>query len=71
MDPEEKVLLERLVKLAEDNNQILHRMRRAAHWGMVWSFVKFLIILTPIIIGYLILQPYWNQIKQLLAYSGL
>jgi hypothetical protein len=60
MDPEEKVLLEKLVELNEENNEILHKMRRATHWGMVWSFVKFLIIVVPII---LVLSHYRPQIE--------
>ena len=57
MDPEQKNLLDRLVKLSEDNNRILHKMRRSARWGMFWGFVKFLIIAIPVVAGIIYLQP--------------
>ena len=62
MDPEEKALLERTLKLSLENNQILHKMQRAARWATVWGFIKALIIIVPLIAGYLYLQPYLNQI---------
>ena len=62
MNPEEKALLERTFKLSEENNQILRKMQRVARWGIIWGFVKILIIIVPLIAGYLYLEPYLNQI---------
>ena len=61
MSPEEKVLLERALKLSEENNQILRKMQRAARWAVLWGFIKVAIIIVPLIIGYLYLQPFLNQ----------
>ena len=61
MDLEEKALLERTVKLSEENNQILRKMQRAARWGLIWGFIKVLIIIVPLVAGYLYLEPYLSQ----------
>lgn len=69
MNPEEKVLLERTLKLSEENNRILHKMQRAARWSRAWGFVKMLIVVVPLILGYIYLQPYLDQIVE--SYSGI
>lgn len=61
MNPEEKALLQRTVRLSEENNQILHKMQRAARWGIIWGFIKALIIVIPLVAGYLYIEPYLNQ----------
>ena len=73
MSPEEKVLLERTLKLSEENNQILRKMQRAARWATLWGFIKVAIIIVPLVAGYIFLQPYleqalgnFNNIKELL-----
>ena len=62
MDPEERALLERSLKLTEENNQILRKMRRTARWAVVWGFIKVLIIIVPLVVGYIYLQPFFEQI---------
>ena len=73
MSPEEKVLLERTLKLSEENNNILHKMQRAARWAILWGFIKVAIIIVPLIAGYIYLQPFlgqamenFNSVKELL-----
>jgi hypothetical protein len=61
MNPEDRLLLERSLKLAKENNQILRRMQRAARWALVWGFIKAVIIIIPLVIGYLYLEPYLDQ----------
>lgn len=61
MNPEEKVLLERTLKLSEENNQILRKMQRAARWGIIWGFIKMAVIIVPLVVGYLYLEPFLNQ----------
>lgn len=58
MNPEEKELLSKTLRLSEENNRILHKMQRAARWAVVWGFIKFVIIVTPLIIGFLYLEPH-------------
>ena len=61
MNPEEKVLLERTLKLSEENNQILRKMQRAARWAILWGFIKVAVIIVPLVIGYFYLQPFLDQ----------
>lgn len=37
-------------------------MRNAARWGRVWGFVKFVIIVGPLVWAYFYFQPFLNQI---------
>lgn len=76
MSPEERELLERALKISEDNNRILQKMERAAQRAALWGFIKLLIIVVPLVIGYIFLQPYfgpakenYNSIKELLETS--
>ena len=62
MTPEEKELLMRTVKLAEDNNRILLGIKRTLHLQTIWSVVKIAVVVLPLIIGYIFLQPYLNTI---------
>lgn len=58
MNPEEKVLLERALKLSEENNELLKKIEKRARWTMLWGFLKIAIIVTPFIAGYILLQPF-------------
>ncbi len=73
MSPEEKVLLERTLRLSEENNKILHKIDRKAKWAFLWGVIKIAIIVVPLVLGYLYLQPFlapamesFDQIKELL-----
>lgn len=64
MNPEDKVLLQRTLKLSEENNRILHKMQRAARWAVVWGFIKVAIVIVPLVVGYLYLEPYFEQFAE-------
>ena len=73
MSPEEKQLLERTLKLSEENNRILKKLNSRARWAFFWGFLKACIIVIPLVIGLFYLQPYldqantnFNSIKELL-----
>jgi hypothetical protein len=57
MNPEDRALLERALKLSEDNNIILKKMENHAKWGKIWGFVKVVLFVLPFIVGYLYLAP--------------
>lgn len=57
MTPEEKMLLERAVKLGEENHKILRSIQTKARWAFVWGVVRFLVIAIPLILGYLYIAP--------------
>jgi len=64
MNPEEKLLLERTLKLSEENNLILRKIQKTAKRAAIWGFIKVLIIVTPLVIGYFYLQPYFKDVVE-------
>lgn len=62
MNPEERQLLERSLKLSEDNHRILVRLQRAYQWNIFWGFIKIALIVVPLVLGYVYLQPYLNSL---------
>ncbi|MEX0919479.1 MAG: hypothetical protein WDZ64_01870 [Parcubacteria group bacterium] len=64
MNPEERQILERSLRLSEENNKILRKMQRAIRWGVVWGFIKAAIIIVPLIIGFIYLQPFFGTISE-------
>jgi hypothetical protein len=62
MNPEERELLERTFQTAQENNDILRKMRRTARWAVIWGFIKLAIIIVPLVVGYLYLEPYLQVI---------
>jgi len=69
MNPQEKVLLERTLKLSEENNEILRKMQRTARWAVLWGFIKVAVIIVPLVAGYIFLQPFLDQAIE--NYSGI
>ena len=69
MNPEEKALLERTLKLSEDNNKLLQKILRRARWATAWGIIKIVLLIVPIIAGYLFLEPYLDEAKE--NYSGI
>jgi len=63
MNPEEKRLLERSLKLAEENNEILKKIDRRAKRAAIYGFIKLVIIILPFVIGYFLLEPYFDEAK--------
>lgn len=61
MNPEDKALLERALKLSEENNLILRKMQKTAQWAVLWGFIKVAIIIVPLVVGYFYLQPFFEQ----------
>lgn len=64
MNPEERRLLERSVKLSEENNAMLKKMRRAARWAILWGIIRFALIVVPLVVGYLYLEPYLGSLNE-------
>jgi len=61
MNPEERRLLERSLKLSEDNNRMLKKLERRSKWAMIWAFVKIAIVVVPLVLGYLFFGSYINE----------
>jgi hypothetical protein len=68
MNPEERALLERILKLSEENNQILHKMQRSMRLARIMSLVYWIFIIGSAIGAYYLIQPYLEQLMN--VYSG-
>jgi hypothetical protein len=51
-------MLKKALELAEENNQMLHAMKRAMFWGRVARIIYWVIIVGGAIGAYYYLQPY-------------
>jgi len=60
MTPEEKSLLERTYKMAEENNRILLSIRRSARLSSVMRYVYWAVIIALSVGAYYFIQPYVN-----------
>ena len=67
MSPEERELLEKSVSLAEDNNKVLHSMRRSMRTAGIMRAIYWIFIIGSAVSAYYFLEPYIDQIKN--AYS--
>ncbi len=63
-DAEIKSLLERMLKLSEENNKMLHTMRRSARWGTFFRIVYWFVILGGLAFSYYFIQPYLTALLE-------
>lgn len=61
MNPEERLLLERTLKLSEENNELLKKIQKTAKRTAIWGFIKVAIIILPLVVGYIYLLPFLGQ----------
>jgi len=61
MTPEEKSLLQRTYKMAEENNEILRKMRRSGRIAAVMRTIYWIVIIGVTLGAYYYLQPYLNS----------
>ena len=69
MNPDDRKLLERAVALSEENNKILHGIRRANRWAIVYKIFYWVVIIAVSYGTYVYVQPYVDQLMK--TYSGL
>ncbi|MCX6701592.1 MAG: hypothetical protein NTX96_00090 [Candidatus Zambryskibacteria bacterium] len=62
MSPEERELLKRSVALAEENNNILHSMRRSMRLARIMSMFYWIFIIGTAVGAYYLIQPYLEQL---------
>jgi hypothetical protein len=67
MTPEEKSLLERTCKMAEENNGILRKMRRANRWGTAVRVLYWVVIVGAAVGAFYYLQPYINSAMDVIS----
>ncbi len=62
MTPEERSLLERTHHLVQENNEILHKMRRSHRLGLVLRIFYWVIIIGISFGAFYLIQPYIDAI---------
>lgn len=60
-DQEMQKILERNTQVLEENAKLLKSIRRAMWVGRALSLLKILIIVVPLILAYIYLQPYYKD----------
>jgi hypothetical protein len=65
MTPEERELLNKSVALSEDNNKILHSMRRSMRIAHFMSILYWLFIIGISVGAFYFMQPYINKVMDL------
>ena len=68
MTPEEKELLNKIAKTVEENNDVLHGIRRSMRWATVMRWFYWILIIGASIGSLWIIQPYINSLTS--TYSG-
>ncbi len=68
MDPESKELLQATLELAQENNKMLHSMKRSMQMSRIMSYVYWAFIIGSALGAYYFVQPYIDQLLD--AYGG-
>jgi hypothetical protein len=59
-DLEQKDTLEKLLRLTEENNNMLRQMRRRARWGTIFRIIYWVLIIGLSVGAFYFIQPYIN-----------
>ena len=63
MDSESKKLLEETLRLSQENNNILHSLRRSMRLARFMSLLYWVFIIGSAVGAYYFIQPYINQLR--------
>jgi hypothetical protein len=63
-DSQEKKMLEETLKLSKENNDMLHKMRRAQIWERVTRIIYWCVVIIVALAGYYILQPFFEGVGE-------
>ena len=63
MDPQSTKLLEDTLALVEENNKMLHSMKRSMQMARIMSFLYWVFIIGSAVGAYYLIQPYVDQFK--------
>lgn len=58
MQPEEKEMLKKTLELSQENNKMLHSIRRSMKWGRVVKIIYWVVIIGAAIGAYYYITPY-------------
>ncbi|MBI2109282.1 MAG: hypothetical protein HYT93_03875 [Parcubacteria group bacterium] len=70
MDPEEQKILERILKLSEENNKLLKKINRSIQWGRFIHALYWVIIIGSAVGAYYFLQPFFDAFTGALGTVG-
>lgn len=62
MTPEERELLNKIAQTVDENNSILHSMRRSMRMASLMRWIYWIIIIGSAIGAFWLIQPYLNAI---------
>jgi len=71
MTPEEKSLLERTLKVAQENNDMLRSMRRTATYSLIARIIYWGVILALGFGAFYFIQPYVNTLMSATGSSNI
>jgi hypothetical protein len=60
MEPEEREMLKKTLELSQENNKMLHSIKRDMFWGRVVRVIYWIIIIGAAIGIYYYIEPYLN-----------
>ena len=69
MTPEDRELLEETHKLANENNSMLRKMRRAGRWSTIFRVIYWFIVIGGVLGAYYALQPYLMDMAHIIDQS--
>jgi len=65
MDNETKQLLKKNLKISEENNKLLKRMRRNAFWGGILRLIWWAVIIgLPVYLYFTVFEPYLTSLNE-------
>ena len=68
MTPEERSLLNTIAQTVEENNKILHSMRRTIRWNTALNWLYWILIIGSAVGAFWLIQPYIDTITK--SYAG-
>ena len=69
MDSEDRAKLEKVLKLSEESNRMVHKLYRSWWWGRVGTFLYWIVIIGVAFGALYFLQPYVDKLKS--VYGGI
>ena len=70
MDPESKEKLEEISELAEENNQLLKKVRRGLKIGRIMRLTYWAFLLLGALGAYYFVQPYVEEVQSFFKFSS-
>lgn len=61
MQPEEREMLKKTLELAQENNKMLHSMRRYMFFGRIFRVIYWVVIIGAAIGAYYYIEPYLDN----------